>query len=82
MWTTIKYWFEKTGFVAVPSCDDEWEGEEEGDGGGVVEPEYAGVDGDRVGFHQPLQAAEYVQHVQCDFLVHVKRMLRSREPDH
>ena len=51
------------GFLALfPRCYDEGKGEEEGDGGGVVEPEYTGVYRDRVRLDQPLEAAEYVQH--------------------
>ena len=38
-------------------------GQEEGDGGGVVEPEDAGVDGDMVGLHQTLQTSEYFDHL-------------------
>ena len=49
-------------WARLPGGDNEREGEEEGDGGGVVEAEDAGVDGDPVGLHQALQAPEYVQH--------------------
>ena len=46
----------------LPGGDDQREGEEEGDGGAVVKPEYAGVDGDVVRFDQTFQSSEYFQH--------------------
>ena len=47
----------------LTSCHDQRERQQEGDGGGVVEPEDAGVDGDVVGLHQALQTSEYFDHL-------------------
>jgi len=47
----------------LASGHDQGEGQQEGDGGGVVEPEDAGVDGDVVRLDQPLQTSEYFDHL-------------------
>ena len=47
----------------LPRGGDDGACQEEGDGGGVVEPEDAGVDGDAVGLHQALQTSEYFDHL-------------------
>ena len=43
--------------------------EEEGHCGSVVEPEYAGVDGDMVRLHQTFQSSEYFQHCPQQSLI-------------
>ena len=43
-------------------CGDDRKCQEEGNCGGVVEPEYAGVYYHAVGLHQPLKTTEHVQH--------------------
>ena len=46
----------------LPRCGDDGEGKEKGGGGGVVETEDTGVDGDAVWLDKALEPTEDIQH--------------------